>query len=57
MKKRSWDGVHRVGTDSTFLFAIVLPAGQFFAQAPDFHDFKPDIICYYQSWAKFRPAF
>ena len=57
MRKRSWDGVHRVGNDLTALFAIVLPAGRNFAQAPDFHDFQPVIICSYQSWAKFRPAF
>ena len=44
MRKRSWDGVHRVGTDCTVLYAIVLPAGRNFAQAPDFHDFEPSII-------------
>ena len=44
MRKRSWDEVHRVGTDLTALFAIVLPAGRNFTQAPDFHDFS---ACYY----------
>ena len=28
MRKRSWDGVHRVGTDLIVLYAIVLPAGE-----------------------------
>ena len=41
MRKRSWDGVYRVGTDLTALFAIVLQAGRNFAQATDFHDFQP----------------
>ena len=44
MRKRSWDGVQRVETDLTVLYAIVLPAGRDFAQAPDFHDFEPGII-------------
>ena len=44
MRKRSWDGVHRVGIDLIVLYAIVLPAGRNFAQAPDFHDFEPGII-------------
>ena len=44
MRKRSWDGVLRVGTDLTVLYAIVLSAGRNFAQAPDFHDFELDII-------------
>ena len=44
MSKRSWDGVHRVGTDLTVLYAIVLPAERNFAHASDFHDFEPVII-------------
>ena len=44
MRKRSWDGAHRVGIDLTVLFAIVLPAWRNFAQAPEFHDFEPRII-------------
>ena len=44
MVNRSWDGVHRVGIDFTVLYAIVLPAGRNFAQAPDFHEFDPSII-------------
>ena len=44
MRKRSWDGVHRVGIDLIVLYAIVLRAGRSFAQAPDFHDFEPGII-------------
>ena len=44
MRKRSWDGVHRVGIHLTVLFAIVPPAGRNFAQAPEFHDFEPGII-------------
>ena len=56
MRKSSWDGVHRVGTDLTVLFTILLRAGRNFAQAPDFHDFKPDIICYCQSWGKISPS-
>ena len=57
MRKRSWYGVHRVGTDLTAFFASALPAGRNFALAPDVHDFQPVIIRSYQSWAKFRLAF
>ena len=44
MRKRSWNGVHKVGIDLTVLYAIVLPAGRNFAQAPDFRYFEPSII-------------
>ena len=36
MRKRSWDGVHRVGIDLIVLCAIVLPAGRNFARRPTF---------------------
>ena len=44
MRKRSWDGVRRVGTDLTVLYATVPPAGQNLSHAPDFHDFELGII-------------
>ena len=44
MRKGSWDGVHKVGTDLTVLYAIVLPVRRNFAQEPDYHDFEPGII-------------
>ena len=57
MRKRSWEGVHKVGTDCTVFYAIVLPGGRDFAQAPDFDDFEPRIILELPDLGEISPSF